>query len=57
MKLEPEFEYKGQTGVLSIDESCVVDRQLSWAEFGAEDKQSQTDEVADELPVTTVDNE
>ncbi|WP_254780741.1 penicillin-binding protein activator, partial [Vibrio cholerae] len=24
----------GQTGVLSIDEQCVVQREISWAEHG-----------------------
>jgi outer membrane PBP1 activator LpoA protein len=51
MKLYPEYEYKGQTGVLSIDERCVVDRQLSWAEFGADGAKADT-EVLDQSDAT-----
>ncbi len=36
MKLDKEFSLQGQTGVLTIDERCVVERQLSWAEYGVE---------------------
>ncbi|PMG08173.1 penicillin-binding protein [Vibrio breoganii] len=33
MKVSPGHSLQGQTGVLSIDEQCVVQRQLSWAEY------------------------
>ncbi|GAD80672.1 penicillin-binding protein activator [Vibrio ezurae] len=33
MKVSPSHSIKGQTGILSIDEQCVVQRQLSWAEY------------------------
>lgn len=33
MKVSPDFSLPGQTGVLTIDEQCVVQRQLSWAEY------------------------
>ncbi|YCO03279.1 penicillin-binding protein activator [Vibrio sp. VNB-15] len=35
MKLLPGYSVSGQTGVLSIDNSCVVQRELDWAERGA----------------------
>jgi outer membrane PBP1 activator LpoA protein len=47
MKLDPEFAYKGQTGVLSIDDRCVVNRQLSWAEFGTEDAEASDEAMQD----------
>lgn len=33
MKVSPGLTIQGQTGVLSIDSDCVVQRQLSWAEY------------------------
>ncbi|WP_261816641.1 penicillin-binding protein activator [Vibrio gallicus] len=33
MKVSQGLTVPGQTGVLSIDDSCVVQRQLSWAEY------------------------
>jgi outer membrane PBP1 activator LpoA protein len=33
MKVNPSFSLLGQTGVLTIDDQCVVQRQLSWAEY------------------------
>ncbi|CAM2815944.1 penicillin-binding protein activator [Vibrio rarus] len=33
MKISPEHSIKGQTGVLSINDQCVIQRQLSWAEY------------------------
>lgn len=35
MKLLPGYSVSGQTGVLSIDNNCVVERELDWAERGA----------------------
>ncbi|MDV6252533.1 penicillin-binding protein activator [Vibrio sp. EA2] len=35
MKLVPGLSVQGQTGVLSLDNNCVVQRELSWAERGA----------------------
>ncbi|MGY0616637.1 penicillin-binding protein activator [Vibrio sp. FJH11] len=35
MKAVPGLSVRGQTGVLSIDSNCVVQRELSWAERGA----------------------
>ncbi|UQA49359.1 penicillin-binding protein activator [Vibrio sp. ED002] len=35
MKLLPGYSVSGQTGVLSIDNNCVVQRELDWAERGA----------------------
>ncbi|AXY01933.1 YraN family protein [Vibrio alfacsensis] len=35
MKAVPGYSTNGQTGVLSIDNNCVVQRELSWAERGA----------------------
>ncbi len=35
MKLVPGLSIRGQTGVLSLDNNCVVQRELSWAERGA----------------------
>lgn len=35
MKVIPGLSIRGQTGTLSIDENCVVQRELSWAERGA----------------------
>lgn len=32
MKVVQSYKYQGQTGALSIDEQCVVQRELSWAE-------------------------
>ncbi|MGL6261614.1 penicillin-binding protein activator [Vibrio sp. WXL103] len=34
MKVTPEARIQGQTGILSIDENCVVEREISWAEYG-----------------------
>jgi outer membrane PBP1 activator LpoA protein len=35
MKLVPGLSIRGQTGVLSLDNNCVVQRELSWTERGA----------------------
>ncbi|EHR6177250.1 penicillin-binding protein activator [Vibrio parahaemolyticus] len=35
MKVVPGYSVGGQTGTLSIDNNCVVQRELSWAERGA----------------------
>ncbi|WP_017190075.1 penicillin-binding protein activator [Vibrio harveyi] len=35
MKLLPGYSVDGQTGVLSINNNCVVQRELDWAERGA----------------------
>ncbi len=35
MKVVPSYSVGGQTGILSIDNNCVVQRELSWAERGA----------------------
>ncbi len=35
MKVLPGLSVRGQTGTLSIDENCVVQRELSWTERGA----------------------
>ncbi len=32
MKVMPEYSIKGQTGTLTINNSCVVQREISWAE-------------------------
>lgn len=32
MKVVQSYKYQGQTGALSIDDQCVVQRELSWAE-------------------------
>ncbi len=34
MKVVPSYTIDGNTGVLSIDENCVVQREISWAEHG-----------------------
>ncbi len=35
MKVVPGYSVGGQTGILSIDNNCVVQRELTWAERGA----------------------
>lgn len=35
MKVVPEHAVNGQTGLLTIDEHCVVHREISWKEHGA----------------------
>ncbi|HHF2996025.1 TPA: penicillin-binding protein activator [Vibrio diabolicus] len=35
MKVVPGYSVGGQTGILSIDNNCVVQRELSWAKRGA----------------------
>jgi outer membrane PBP1 activator LpoA protein len=35
MKAVTGYETSGQTGVLSIDEQCVVQRRMNWAEHGS----------------------
>ncbi|MEK6213903.1 MAG: penicillin-binding protein activator, partial [Vibrio fluvialis] len=35
MKVVQGYTIEGQTGVLGIDEQCVVQREISWAEHGA----------------------
>ncbi|WP_447474711.1 penicillin-binding protein activator [Vibrio harveyi] len=35
MKLLPGYSVDGQTGVLSINNNCIVQRELDWAERGA----------------------
>ncbi|MFM2590850.1 penicillin-binding protein activator [Vibrio sp. TBV020] len=35
MKVVSDYTVDGNTGVLSIDENCVVQREISWAEHGA----------------------
>ncbi|RJX74414.1 YraN family protein [Vibrio sinensis] len=34
MKLVPDYQLNGNTGVLSIDNHCVVHREMSWAAHG-----------------------
>lgn len=35
MKLVPGYAIEGNTGQLTIDDNCVVKREISWAEYGA----------------------
>ncbi|KHD24402.1 penicillin-binding protein [Vibrio caribbeanicus] len=35
MKVVPGYAIDGNTGILTIDENCVVQREISWAEHGA----------------------
>ncbi|WP_117235855.1 penicillin-binding protein activator [Vibrio maerlii] len=35
MKLSPEYQIQGQTGKLSVDDQCVIQREVDWAEHGA----------------------
>ncbi len=35
MKVVPEYSIQGNTGQLSIDENCVIQREISWSEYGA----------------------
>lgn len=35
MKVMPEYSVKGQTGTLTINNECVVQREVSWAEHEA----------------------
>lgn len=35
MKVVPSYQYQGQTGGLSIDDKCIVQRELSWAKHAA----------------------
>jgi len=35
MKVIPDYQVKGQTGLLSIDDNCVVQREIDWAEHGS----------------------
>ncbi len=46
MKVVEGYTVKGQTGILSIDDQCVVQREISWAEHGAtgQDEQTQSEE-------------
>ncbi len=41
MKTVEGYTIEGQTGVLSIDEQCVVQREISWAEHGTTPEQAQ----------------
>jgi outer membrane PBP1 activator LpoA protein len=34
MKVVTDYTIDGNTGTLSIDENCVVQREISWAEHG-----------------------
>lgn len=35
MKVVPGYTIEGNTGLLSIDEQCVIQREISWADYGA----------------------
>ncbi|RTZ16023.1 YraN family protein [Vibrio aquaticus] len=35
MKVVPGYNIQGNTGVLTIDQNCVVQREVTWAEHGA----------------------
>lgn len=35
MKVVPGYTIEGNIGVLSIDDKCVVQREISWAEYGS----------------------
>ncbi len=35
MKVVPEYNVQGRTGILSLDDQCVVQREISWAEHDA----------------------
>nr|WP_223159263.1 penicillin-binding protein activator [Vibrio sp. Y2-5] len=41
MKTVEGYTIDGQTGVLSIDDQCVVQREISWAEHGTTSEQTQ----------------
>ncbi|MGO2342730.1 penicillin-binding protein activator [Vibrio litoralis] len=41
MKVVQSYQYQGQTGTLSIDDQCVVQRDLSWAEHEAFQSEDQ----------------
>lgn len=34
MKVVPGYQVSGQTGILSIDDQCVVQREIGWSEHG-----------------------
>lgn len=38
MKIVEGYTVSGQTGVLSIDDQCVIQREISWAEHGADEQ-------------------
>ncbi len=42
MKVVEGYTVEGQTGVLSIDDQCVIQREISWAEHGATEQVEQT---------------
>jgi outer membrane PBP1 activator LpoA protein len=35
MKITPDYQVQGQTGLLSLGEQCIIKRQLNWAEYEA----------------------
>ncbi len=37
MQADPNYEYHGLTGLLSIGKSCVINRTLPWVKFGGKD--------------------
>ncbi len=50
MKVVEGYTVEGQTGVLSIDDQCVVQREISWAEHGK--AQVLTNTVSDSVDST-----
>ncbi|PJC84931.1 YraN family protein [Vibrio sp. HA2012] len=35
MKVAPDYRVQGKTGILSLDDQCVIQREINWAEFDA----------------------
>lgn len=58
MKLSSGYVIQGQTGVLSIGSQCVIQRELSWGEYGKETPvtDTQTDARTSELPTALPDD-
>ncbi|NAX23212.1 penicillin-binding protein activator [Vibrio sp. V39_P1S14PM300] len=58
MKVVSGYTVDGQTGILSIDSQCVVQREISWGEYGKATPVTTTgsDDIAtDELPTAEPD--
>ena len=36
MKINPYYQLKAQSGILSLNKQCVIQRDLSWGKFGAQ---------------------
>ncbi len=45
MMLDDQAQLQGQTGLLTVNDQCIIERQLSWSEYGLEANSRENNEL------------